>query len=332
MQAFVPYACRQKRLLRLAMPALLACALPGAAWSQAADFPTHAVKIAVPSLAGGGLDAMARAVATKLAEIWKQPVVVENRPDTRFIIAASYVAKSKPDGHTLLYSNISIPAINPAIFRSLPYKPSDFAAVAQVSSQPVGLFVNAALPVRSTAELITLLRQQPGKLNNGSGGPSGLMHAALFKQLTKTEFIDINYKGSAASMMSLASGETQIGFGDMASAGPLLKTGRIRQLAIGSPKRSALLPDVPTLAESGVPSYAASSWTGLFAPTGTSPEVIRKINADVQKVLAMPDVQQWFRSAEIEIQGGTPEEFEQAVTDARNTWGKLARERGIAFD
>jgi tripartite-type tricarboxylate transporter receptor subunit TctC len=158
------------------------------------------------------------------------------------------------------------------------------------------------------------------------------MHSELFKALAKVDYVDINYKGTAASVMSVASGETQFGFGDQASAGPLLKAGKIRLLAIGSGKRSAIMPDVPTMAESGVVGYDASSWTGLFAPVKTPRGVVDKINADVQRVLAMPDVKQWFKNAEIEVQGGTPEDFQRAVKEAHDTWGQLARDRNIIFD
>lgn len=311
---------------------VLPVALCTAALAHAQSFPSRPVKIVVPSAPGGSLDVTARKVASKLAELWEQAVIVENRADARFIIGASYVARSTPDGYTLLFSNISVPAINPAIFRSLPYKAEDFVAVGQASAVPVGLFVFSELPVSSVGELLAMMRAQPGKMNHGSGGTSTLMHSELLKALANVDYLDINYKGASAAMLSVASGQTQFAFADMASAGPQLKAGRIRQLAVTSERRSALLPDVPTINESGVPGYKTVSWGGVFAPAKTPRNTVLKINADLQRVLAMPEVQAWYKSAGIEAQGGTPEDFQQVVREAQKTWGHLAQTRNINLD
>jgi tripartite-type tricarboxylate transporter receptor subunit TctC len=334
LKAFIQKSRRAALACRLAVlpVAFCAVALPLQASAQNPSFPEHPVKIVVPSAPGGSLDITAREVASKLAGIWKQPVIVENRADARFIIGASYVARSAPDGYTMLFSNISVPAINPAIFHSLPYEASDFVAVAQASAVPVGLFVNSELPVNSVKELLAMMRAQPGKMNHGSGGTSTLMHSELLKALANVDYLDINYKGASGAMLSVASGETQFAFADMASAGPQLKAGRIRQLAVTSEKRSVLLPDVPTINESGVPGYKTVSWGGLFAPAKTPRDIVLKINADVQRVLAMPDVQAWYKSAGIEAQGGTPEDFARVVQEAQETWGNLARSRHINLD
>jgi tripartite-type tricarboxylate transporter receptor subunit TctC len=313
-------------------PLAAAWALAIAPGLAAAAFPEHPVKIVVPSSPGGSLDITAREIASKLADIWHQPVVVENRADNRFVIGASYVTRSDADGYTLLYSNISVPAINPAIFSQLPYAVSDLVPVVQVSAVPVGLFVNAEFPAKSVKELLAAMRAQPGKLNHGSGGTSTLMHSELFKELSGADYLDVNYKGASAAMLSAAQGETQFAFADMASATAQLKAGRIRLLAVTSAQRSPLLPDVPTIAESGVPGYRTSSWGGLFAPSKTPRTVIDKINADVNSVLAMPDVQAWYKSQGIEAQGGSPEDFAEVVHEAQETWGGLARRRHIRLD
>ena len=274
----------------LAAAALFMCAVSSAAAQT--PFPARTVQIIVPYTAGGGADVMVRAVAQRLGESWGRNVVVDNRPGASGMIGTELVAKSDPDGHTLLGHTSSYPA-TAAIRRKLPFDPARaIVACATIARAPLVLVVHPSVPARSVRELIALARAHPGKLNYSSAGSGGNNHfaASLFASATGVQLTHVPYKGVAPAAIALASGEVEMLFASPPAISPLLKAGRLRALGVTTPARSALMTDLPAIAQSGVPGYSYELWWALFAPAGIVPERLSFINAAVNKVLASADM------------------------------------------
>ena len=309
---------------------ILAMAQPAAAQT----YPTRPVTIVAPYAAGGGADLIARLMAQKLGERLRESFVVENRLGAGGVIAASSVAKATPDGYTLLVAASTQLAIQVTLHKTLPYDPAaDFMPVALLASVPFVLTVNPSLPVHSVGDLITLAKQEPGKLTFGSSGVGGPPHlfTELLKTMTGIEMTHVPYKGTAQAITDVVAGHVPIIFSDLAPAIPLIKDGRLRALGISSAVRFAGLPDVPTLAEAGVPGFDAVAWLALVAPAATPREIVDKLHADVKAIMAEPTVQQKFIDlGNIPLVSPPPDELRAYVKSEIVRWGKVVEKAGLA--
>jgi tripartite-type tricarboxylate transporter receptor subunit TctC len=310
--------------------------MSGAAFSAIAiaqSYPTRPVRFVVPLAPGGAGDIVARTVAAKLSDVWGGQVIIDNRGGANTIIGTDFVAKAKPDGYTWLLGVQGSLAINPAFYTKLPYDAvNDFDPVTQMTRYGYVLVVHPALPVKRTSELVALARTRPGDLAYGTSGTGGSNHLAgeLFRLMTGVKMNAIPYKGSAPALTALLSGEVQLMFDTMITSIPLIKSGRVHALAVSLPKRSPSLPNVPTLAESGVPGYRFDAWQAIVVPAGTPKDIVRRIQQDVVRVLAMPDVRRALvDEGANEIVGSTPEEFGSHIRSEIERYRKLIAEAGI---
>jgi len=307
----------------LALCTLGACFAAFAAGVSAQAYPTKPIRIVVPFPAGGTTDVLARAAAQKLAETLGQPAVVDNRPGAGGNIGAELVAKSAPDGYTLLMGTVGTHAINPGLYPKLPYDHvKDFAPVILVAGVPNVLVINPALPVNSVPELIAYAKANPGKLNFASSGNGTSIHlsAELFKTMAGVQMTHVPYKGSAPALQDLVGGQVQLMFDNLPSSLALIKGGKLKALAVTSGARAAALPDVPTLAESGLPGFEASSW------------FIAKLNGEIAKWLATPEAKEKLLAQGANAAGGTAEEFAQFIAAETAKWQKVVKESGAKVD
>ncbi len=285
----------------------------------------------VPSSAGGGSDIVARIVAPKLAERLGQQVVVENRAGAGTMIGGEVVAKAPADGYTLLMG-ISTLAINPAIYRKVPYNAlTDFAPITMVLSAPNILVVHPSLPVRTVKELIWFAQARPGELNFGSAGTGTNPHLSmeLFLSMAKLRMVHIPYKGSAPAMIDLLGGQVATMAATMLTGIPHVRAGRLRALGVTGAQRSAIAPDLPTVAEGGVPGYEAVQWYGMVAPAQTPKEIITRLHRDMAAILQMPDVKERFAADGGEPGGNTPEEFGRYIRSETEKWARVVKAAGI---
>jgi tripartite-type tricarboxylate transporter receptor subunit TctC len=318
---------------RLAVLAVLAAAaLP--AFAQA--WPAKAVRVVVPYPPGGPVDISARLLAPKLQEALGQPFLVENKPGAGGNIGADFVAKSAPDGYTIGMGAIATHAINPALMASVPYDPiRDFRHLALVVQVPNVLVVNTELPVRSVAELVAYAKARPGKLDfaSGSTGSTGHLAGELFKQMTGTFMVHIPYKGAPPAVADLLAGRVQLMFDNLASALPNVKAGKLRALAVTTLKRSASLPDLATLDESGLKGFDMTTWWGLMGPAGMSTDVVQRLSAEILKAMDAPDVRERLRAMGMEGSAvRTPEQFTAFVDAERKLYAKLVKQSGAKPD
>ena len=311
--------------LALCIPALV-LSLP--AWSQA--YPSRPVRIVVPAVAGGGLDVMARFLSPKLTDYWNQPVVVENRPGANFIVGTDAVAKAAPDGYTLLLVSTGALTVAPAVYPDLPYNVQrDLTPITLAASNPFVLVVNSALPVNSVQDFIAYLRANPGKLNHATNSSATLILASeLLKSLAKVDYTDVNYKGAPQAVLSTVTGESHFCLIDYGSAVAAIRGGRVRPIAMTSPQRNRLQPNLPAIAE-GVPGYASLAWIVALAPAKTSPEIIARLHADIVRALALPEITQRFESVGAEVLASSPEEAAQVLRADTEKWTRLVKERNI---
>ena len=310
------------------LPSPLALAQPSA-------YPTKPIRLVVPFPAGGTTDILARAAAQKLTEAWGQSVVVDNRPGAAGNIGSELVAKAAPDGYTLLMGTVGTHAINPGLYAKMPYDHvKDFVPVILVAGVPNVLVVNPSLPVNSVAELIAYAKANPGKLNFASSGSGTSIHLSgeLFMSMTGARMTHVPYKGSAPALQDLAGGQVQLMFDNLPSSLALIKAGKLRALAVTSAARAAALPDVPTIAESGVPGFEASSWFGILAPAGTPAPIVAKIDAEVAQWLASPDARERLLAQGANAAGGTPDDFARHIAAETAKWAKVVRDSGAKVD
>jgi tripartite-type tricarboxylate transporter receptor subunit TctC len=294
--------------------------LAGAALAQ--GFPSRPVHIVVPFPPGGGADTLARILEPKLAELWAQPLIVEHRPGASGHIGADYVAKSAADGHTLLMSSTA----------SLDEKNvGEFAPVSLVSASAYVVTVNPGVGAANIRGLIALAKANPGKLTFGSSGTGAASHlsAELFKAMAGVNFLHVPYKGTGQAVTDLLAGHVNMMFAPAQTVMPYVQAGRLRALAVTGAKRSETLPNLPTVAESGLPGYEAVGWFGLLAPAGTPKAVVAKTSADVNHVLALREVRERILALGSEVSGNTPEEFARFIREDQAKWAKLMREQGI---
>ncbi len=314
---------------------VIACALAFALPVAAQPFPTKAVKLIVPFPAGGPLDATGRAIAQKLTEAWGQSVIVENKPGAGGNIGADLVAKSPPDGYTVVMGALSTHAVNPSLYPKMPYDAQkDFAPITLVAITPNVLVVNPSLPVHSVKELIAYAKAHPGKLSFGSGsiGSAGHLAGELFNVDAGVDMVHVPYKGAAPAMQALLAGDTQLMFDNLASATAQVKAGKLRALAVTTAQRSKLAPDLPTMAEAGLPGFDISTWFGLLAPAGTPPDVIAKWNADVTKILSAPEMRDRLAAQGAEAAPDTPAEFARFIASELTKYARIVKTSGAKVD
>ncbi len=300
-----------------------------------APYPSKPIRLVVPFPAGGTTDIIARAVSQRLTETLGQAVVVDNRPGAGGNIGAELVAKSPPDGYTLLMGTVGTHAINPGLYAKMPYDHvRDFAPVILVAGVPNVLVVPAALPVNSVQELIAYAKANPGKLNFASSGSGTSIHLSgeLFKTMSGVDIAHVPYKGSAPALQDLVGGQVQLMFDNLPSSLALIKGGKLKALAVTSAQRSAALPDVPTMIESGLPGFEASSWFGILAPAGTPKDAIAKLSGEVAKWLATPDAKEKMAAQGAIPAGLMPDEFTRHIAAETVKWQKVVKDSGAKVD
>ncbi len=300
--------------------------------AYAQSYPTKPLRFVVPFAAGGGSDLVARTVAQKISEALGQSVIVDNRPGAAGTIGADLVAKSPPDGHTLLLGSNGPLAINPSLYAKLPYDAArDFAPVSLVTVMPFLLVTHPSLPVKSVKDLVALAKAKPGQLNYGSPGSGSTTHLAneLLKSMTGMQITHIPYKGVAPAAIDLISGQLQMMSGDLSTLIPHVRSGKMRALAVTGTRRSSLLPDMPTVAESGVPGYAAHGWFGVLVPAAAPHAVIERLNAAIVKGLAANDARERLGALGGEVAASTPEQFGAFIATEAAKWSKLIKALGL---
>lgn len=315
----------------LSLVASFALAHADVAYAQA-SYPTHAVQLVVTVPPGGAADFVARLVGAKLSDALGQSVVVSNRAGAGGTTAAAQIAKADPDGYTLLENTITTHGIGPHVYAHLPYDPvKDFAPVILLVKLPLILAVSSEVPVKSVADIIALARQKPGELSFSSSGSGGAPHLSgeLFKSLTGTNLLHVPYRGSGPAVIDLAAGRITMMFDATPSLLPHILSGKLRPLAAASPQRHRLLPDVPTFAELGLPAMDIALWYGVVAPSGTPAPVVQRLNAELNKILAMPDVRKALADQGAEAAGGTPEDFAAFMHAEMARWGRVVQSAGI---
>jgi tripartite-type tricarboxylate transporter receptor subunit TctC len=303
--------------------------------AHAQPFPNKPIKIIVPYTAGGTTDLLARTVGAKLTEKFGQPVVVDNRPGANGMIGMDLVAKAPADGYTLGLASPGTHGINQTLYKSMPHDPiKDFAPVSLAVRAPMVLVVNASVPARNVKELVALAKAKPGTLSIASGGSGSSQHLAaeIFKSAAGIDMVHIPYKGGGAAYIDLVGGQVQVMIDAVQQAMPHIKSGKLRAIAVASPQRNPQLPDVPTIAESGVPGYEASAWYGFVAPAGTPKEVVSLLSSEIARILALPDVKQTLAGPGLVPIGSTPEEFAAHIRAETDKYAKVIKSANIKAD
>ena len=314
-----------------AFSALLAAS--AAAFAQ--TYPSKPIRLIVPFPPGGSADILARAIGQKAGEGLGQPFVVENRPGAGTAIGADALAKSAPDGYAVMIGTVSSHAINPALNPKLPYDPlKDFTPVSLVATIPFAMIVHPSVPAKNVQEFIALAKAKPGSLNYSSAGNGTSNHLAgeLLKSMARVDIVHVPYKGSAPALNDLIAGQVSLMFDLVLTAAPHVKSGAVRGLAVTGAQRSSALPELPTVAESGVPGYEVSAWFGIFAPAGLAQPVVQRLNAEFVKGLQQPDLRQRLASQGAEPLTSTPEEFGSYLRSEIAKWAKVVKESGMKVD
>ncbi|MEO8134110.1 MAG: tripartite tricarboxylate transporter substrate binding protein [Betaproteobacteria bacterium] len=303
--------------------------------AAAQAWPSKPIKYVVPFAAGGTTDILARVISEKLSVALGQPVVVDNKPGAGGGVGAAEVAKAPPDGYTIMGGTISTHAINASLYKSLPYDPvKDFVAITLIARVPNMLVINNDIPARNVAELIALMKANPGKWNFASSGNGTSQHLSgeLFKGMAGVEMQHIPYKGSPPALTDVMGGQVSMTFDNITTAWTLAKSGKLRALAVTTAKRSPVAPDVPTLAEAGLAGYEIGSWQGVFGPAGIPPEIVKRLNTEIVKIINMPDVQKKLVELGAEPVGDTSEAFTAFVKTEVVKWGDVVRKSGAKVD
>lgn len=314
---------------------LAAAAMTLPTLAQTSSFPQRPVRIVVPYTTGGSNDVIARLLAQQLQEAWGQPVVVENKPGAAGNIGASDIAKSAPDGHSLLLTNINIVSMNPGLIANMPFDPQkDFAPISLLGTTALALVLHPSVPANNVQELIDLARKGPGRLNYASSGNGSPQHmsAEMFKAMTKTSLTHIPYRGAAPAVNDLLAGQVQVTVGVVNQLIPHIRAGKLKALGVTTRKRLAQMPDVPTLDEAGVPGYESEIWLGLAAPAGTPTAIIEQINQAVRKAMASADVVTKLQSQGIDVMVSSPDQMRQRGLEDLKRWGDIIRTAGIKVD
>ena len=329
------HATRRFALGSIASAVVLGASLLGGTSALAQAYPTKPVTIIVPFAAGGTTDILARIIGQALTAELGQSVVVDNRAGAGGNFGGQAAAKAAPDGHTLFMGTVGTHAINASLYKKMPFDPvKDFAPLTRVANVPNLLVANPAQPYKSVKDLIAYAKANPGKVNFGSSGNGSSIHLSgeLFKSLAKVDMQHVPYKGSAPAVTDLLGNQIDIMFDNMPSAIQHVRSGKLAPLAVTTAKRSPELPNVPTIAEAGVPGYEATSWFGMFAPAGTPAPVLAKLNAAIVKLLAQPDVKKKINEQGAEVYSETPEQFAAFIQAESVKWGKVVKESGASLD
>ena len=314
---------------------LLGSMIGGALSAHAQTFPARPVHVIVAYPAGGATDVIARAVSQRLGELWGQQIVIENKGGAGTQIGAEYVAKAQPDGYTLLATADATFAFNPSLYRRLTYDVKDFVPVSGLGIVNQMLVVNPASPLKSVRNLIAQAKAKPGELNYGTmgAGSSGHLNMAMFEHMASVALTPVHYRGGAPFMTDLLGGHVQTGFLSLTLVAEQMKAGQLRALAVGSGARIAQFPDVPTVAEAGVPGFDAETWFGLFAPRGTPPDIVVRVNADVQRVLADPVFAEKFLVPSFfEPIKGSPDAFAAFIQNEAAKWSKVIKDANLTLE
>ncbi|MBI3068011.1 MAG: tripartite tricarboxylate transporter substrate binding protein [Betaproteobacteria bacterium] len=322
-------------IARYALVPLIALSFFAGAASAQRNYPTRAIRLVVPFAAGAGSnDIMARLIAQKLTDSLGQQIVVDNRPGASGIIGTDIAAKAQPDGYTVLMMSLTF-TVNPSLYKKLPYNTEkDLVPVTLVASAPLMLVVHPSLPVKSVRELTAYAKARPGQLNFGSGGPGTTPHLAgeMFKSMAGVQITHVPYKGGAPALADLVSGQIQIMLENIPGTQPFVKAGKLRALAVTDKKRSALLPALPTLDESGLKGYELVGWNGLFVPAGTPRPVVTRLHAETAKALKLSDVKDRLATMGAEGVGNTPTQFAAFIKAEIVKWAKVVKQAGIRLE
>jgi tripartite-type tricarboxylate transporter receptor subunit TctC len=314
--------------IRLSLALGFSVAAPVAA---AQDYPNRPIRIIVPQSAGGSTDSVARTVAQRLTDVLGQSVVVDNRPGSGSLNGTELAARATPDGHTLLVVAASL-SISPAVRKKLPFDViNDFAPITQLVDLPHFLVVHPSVPANNVKELIAVAKAKPGELNVATSGIATSTHMAseLFLYMTGTKMVHVPFKGGGPGIVAMLAGQCHLYFATISTSLPHVKAGKLRGLAVTSPKRSVALPDVPTIAESGVPGYAHSSWVGMLAPAKTPQPILQRLHSETVKIVQNPEVMQRLLREGLESNGNTPQEFTADLKEEIAKWRKVVKAAGI---
>jgi tripartite-type tricarboxylate transporter receptor subunit TctC len=317
--------------MKIFLTLFAAIALPAFAQS----YPTKNIRLIVPYAAGGTSDILARQIGPKLTEAWNQPVVVENKTGANGNVGADFVAKSTPDGYTLLLTDVGGLVISASVYPQLPFNPSkDFSPVVMVAYSPHVLAVHPSVKATNVKELIALAKANPGKLNFAVSGIGGAPQLAgiEFAQRTGVQWTYIPYKGGSDAVAGVAGGQAEVLFNGMLATWPSVQGGRLRALAISSPQRLAAAPDTPTVAEQGLPGFETGSFQGIVGPAGIPKDIVARLNGELVRVLNTADMKERLAKLGTEVRGGTPESFGSWLTNEQAKWAKVVRESGVKFD
>src|SRR5688572_4097912 len=321
--------CSRPRRVIVALAVLLAAGV-----AQAQGYPAKTVRWIVPWPPGGGADVLSRMLSPQLSEALKQQIVIDNRGGAAGNIGAELAAKSPPDGYTIVFAYAGTHAINPSIYSKMPFKESDFAPIIWMAEVPQVLVVHPSLPVKTVKDVIALAKSKPDQLSFGSSGSGAMNHltGALFTMMTNTQLVHVPYKGGGPAAIALLSGEISMIFGEPATVVQQIKAGKVRAIAVTSAKRALALPDLPTVAESGVPGYEVTSWNGILAPAGTPREIIARLNGELNKIIAAPDMKQRMIDNGFEPVGGAPEKFAEKIRAEIAKWAPVVKSAGVRVD
>jgi len=312
----------------------LLVALLAAGVAQAQGYPAKTIRWIVPWPPGGGADVLSRMLSPQLSEALRQQIVIDNRGGAAGNIGAELAAKSPPDGYTIVFAYSGTHSINPSIYRRMPFKESDFAPIVQLASVPQVLVVHPSLPVNNVKDLVTLAKGRPGELTYASSGSGAFNHltGALFAQLTGTKLVHVPYKGGGPAAVALISGEVTMILGEPATIVGFVKSGRVRALAVTGAKRAPAMPELPTIAEAGVAGYEATSWNGMLAPAGTPADVIKRLNAEFNRIIGTPDMSKRMLDNGYEPVGGPPERFGELIRAEIAKWAPVVKAAGVQVD
>ncbi len=322
------FALPTRRLLLTAVASALTCG--SAAWAQ--DYPNKPIRMIVPFSTGGLADQFARALGQKLSEAMSQPVVVENRTGAGGNIGADFVAKAAPDGYTVVMGNLGTHAVNEFLFATMPFNAQrDFQPVALVLETEALLVVNSSLPVNNVRELLELAKREPGKLNYGSGGTGTSSHLTgeLFKSMGGVQITHVPYKGNALALTDILGGQVSMGFPSLSTVLPHVKSGKLKALASIGATRSPAMPELPTVAEAALPGFKSRDWIGIFAPAGTPPQVVGRLNAEIVKAMNSADMRTRLDAGGARTSSFSPAEFTAFVRSEREDWAKVVKQAGI---
>jgi tripartite-type tricarboxylate transporter receptor subunit TctC len=321
---------------RIVTALFVAASLAGfAPAAQAQTYPSKPIRIIVPYPAGGTSDILARSIGQKLSESLGQPVVVENKPGANGNVGAEFVARAAPDGYTLLLADIGALAISPSVYPKLPFDPAkDFAPVTMVAYSPHILVVHPSVPAASVKELVALAKSKPGKLNFAISGVGGAPHLAGvdFALRTGIDWTYIPYKGGAQAIADVAGGQADVTLNGMLATYPLVQGGKLKLLAVSSAKRMSAIPEVPTIAESGIPGFETGSWQGVVAPAGTPREIVGKLNAEIGRIVTTPEMRDKLGAQGADVRTNTPDEFSSFIRNEMTKWAKVVKDASVKLD